>query len=415
MKRAILSRIHNIGVEASDAEELRLRKSLLVTCSLTIAVCALIWGAIYLFFGEPLAAFVPWSYAVASAIGILIFARNRKFEPYLFGQLLLILLLPFTLQLTLGGFVNSSAVVLWSLICPLGALVFAGPRRAQYWFVGFLLLTVFCAIVQPYLRVSNNLSRQMIILFFALNIGAISGIVFLLLRSFIQQRDVAYELLRAEQKKSDDLLLNILPKEIADTLKQRGGIIADYYADVSVLFADIVNFTPLSAQLSPQTMVGILDEIFSYFDSLMDKHGVEKIETVGDEYMAACGVPRTCPGHAVAITRVALDMRDYMRDFNQRHAAGPHRLDIRIGIHSGPVVGGVIGRKKFAFELFGDTVNTANRMQSHGEADKIQITQRTYELIADEFFCEHHGNVPIKGKGEMETWFVIASRADSGR
>jgi guanylate cyclase len=209
------------------------------------------------------------------------------------------------------------------------------------------------------------------------------------------------------------LLLNILPKEIAVRLKDReinSGVIADYYEQVSVIFADVVNFTPLSAKLPPRTVAGILDEIFAHFDALVDKHGVEKIETVGDEYMAACGVPRRCDGHAQAVARLALDMCDYMRARNER---SERKLDIRIGIHSGPVVGGVIGRKKFAFELFGDTVNTANRMQSHGEPGKIQVTRRTYELIKDDFDCEPRGLAPIKGKGEMETWFVIAARIEA--
>ena len=165
--------------------------------------------------------------------------------------------------------------------------------------------------------------------------------------------------------------------------------------------------TPLSAEVSPNEMVGLLNEIFSHFDSLIDLYGVEKIETVGDEYMAACGVPRPHPQHAQAIARLALDMSSYMASLTPRYG---RRLEVRIGIHSGPIVAGVIGRKKFAFELFGDTVNTANRMQSHGVPSRIQVTRATFELLKDEFVCEPRGPVMIKGKGEMETWFLVAEK-----
>lgn len=228
---------------------------------------------------------------------------------------------------------------------------------------------------------------------------------------FINQKDIAYNLLGAEREKSESLLLNILPKEIAEILKNTGGTIADDYDQVSILFADLVNFTPLSAELSPSEMVGLLNEIFSHFDSLVDQCGVEKIETVGDEYMAACGVPRANANHAQAIARLALEMSAYIASFPPRYE---RRLEIRIGIHSGPIVAGVIGRKKFAFELFGDTVNTANRMQSHGIPGKIQITHATHELLKDEFVCEPRGKVMIKGKGEMETWFLMGSKPGAG-
>jgi len=319
----------------------------------------------------------------------------------------MILLLPFLLQIALGGFINSSAVILWSLICPMSALIFAGPRQAARWFAFYLLLVVVSGFLQAFVRTTNNLSPTLVILFFVLNVSTVSAIVFAFLVFFIHQKDVAYKLLGAEREKSENLLLNILPKEIAEILKNQSGTIADHYDHVSILFADLVNFTPLSAQVSPSEMVGLLHEIFSHFDSLVDQYGVEKIETVGDEYMAACGVPRSNANHAQAVARLALAMCAYLADFPPRYG---RRLEIRIGIHSGPIVAGVIGRKKFAFELFGDTVNTANRMQSHGIPGKIQITQTTYELLKQEFVCEPRGNVMVKGKGEMETWFLIAER-----
>jgi guanylate cyclase len=322
-----------------------------------------------------------------SVLSVAIFARLRNFALFRFTELALIILLPFLLQITLGGFIESSAVVLWSLIAPMGALIFEGPRRSAVWFAAFLAFVLLSGLLQGRFDRPNNLPPVLVISFFVLNIGAISTIVFALLYFFITQREHALKLLRIEEEKSNNLLLNILPREIAAKLKDNPGTIAEHYDHVSILFADIVDFTPLSAELSPRDMVGILNEIFSHFDSLIDEYGVEKIETVGDEYMAACGVPRACADHAQSIARLALRMRSYMGNF--RAINGRH-LQIRIGIHSGPIVAGVIGKKKFAFELFGDTVNTANRMQSHGEPGKIQ-SRGYFELLQDKFICEPRG------------------------
>ena len=399
-----------VDVKPDDSEELRLQKSLMTSASPVLILAGAIWSVMYFAFGEPIAGVIPGSYAVLSVLSVFVFARQRDYALFRFTQLLLILLLPFLLQIALGGFINSSAVVLWSLICPIGALIFAGPRQAVRWFLLYLLLVVISGFLQAHVRTTNNLSSSLVITLFVLNVSAISAIVFGLLVFFINQKDVAYTLLRAEREKSENLLLNILPKEIAEILKNRGGTIADHYDQVSILFADLVNFTPLSAELSPREMVGLLNEIFSYFDSLVDQCGVEKIETVGDEYMAACGVPRSNPNHAQAIARLALEMCSYMASFPSYNG---RRLEIRIGIHSGPIVAGVIGRKKFAFELFGDTVNTANRMQSHGVPGKIQITRTTFELLKDEFVCEPRGKVMVKGKGEMETWFLGSAKPDA--
>ncbi|MBI5301016.1 MAG: adenylate/guanylate cyclase domain-containing protein [Chloroflexi bacterium] len=396
-----------IGVSADDSEELRLQKSLMTSVSPAIILAGTVWSMMYFAFGEPIAGIIPGSYAALSVLSIFVFARRRDYARFRFTQLLLILLLPFLLQIALGGFINSSAVILWSLICPIGALIFAGPRQAVRWFALYLLLVVISGFLQTYLRTTNNLSSSLVITFFVLNVGAISAIVFALLIFFINQKDIAYKLLGAEREKSENLLLNILPKEIAEILKNQGGTIADHYDQVSILFADLVNFTPLAAELSPRDMVGLLNQVFSHFDSLVDQCGVEKIETVGDEYMAACGVPRPNAQHAQSVARLALEMGAYMASIPPRFG---RRLEIRIGIHSGPIVAGVIGRKKFAFELFGDTVNTANRMQSHGVPGKIQITRATYELLKDEFICEPRGKVMIKGKGEMETWFLVDTK-----
>lgn len=222
----------------------------------------------------------------------------------------------------------------------------------------------------------------------------------------ITERMQLIALLQREQEKSNALLLNILPQEIADILKNGQGIIADHFDNVSILFADIVNFTPLSATMTPTELVELLNAVFSHLDALVDKYGVEKIKTIGDCYMVAAGVPEPRPDHAHVLTRLALDIRDFV----EQHAFQGQWLAFRIGINSGPAVAGVIGNKKFSYDLWGDTVNTASRMESQGAAGFIQVTAATYDLIKDDFICESRGHVEVKGKGEMPVWYVLRSK-----
>jgi len=194
--------------------------------------------------------------------------------------------------MALGGFANSSAVVIWAVICPLGTLVISTPERGPRWLVAYLVLLGLAGILQPYLQTETSLPPRLTDLFFVANIGGVSTMVFILLYYFVMEKDKAYRLLHLEQEKSENLLLNVLPKEIAPILKNETRTIADKYDSASVLFADVVGFTPLSAELAPTEMVELLNEIFSYFDSLVEKYGLEKIRTIGDNYMVAAGVPR---------------------------------------------------------------------------------------------------------------------------
>ncbi len=233
----------------------------------------------------------------------------------------------------------------------------------------------------------------------------------MLLAQFVRQREEAVSALRIEQDRAETLLLNILPRSIADRLKTDATSIADQFASVSILFADVVDFTPLSGRLQPSEVVGVLDDLFTHFDLLAERYGVEKIKTIGDCYMVAAGVPTPRADHARVMALMALDMRDAMRS---PEAVGHLGLEIRIGISSGPVVAGVIGRKRFLYDLWGDAVNMASRMESHGTPGQIQVTQATGELLGDEFRLEPRGTVPIKGKGDVETWYLVGRRGAGG-
>lgn len=400
---SFLSRLGRFDVlQASDTDN-EARQTLFAALSVSFILAGALWGVAYLFLGEAIAASIPLGYAVVSLVSLFVFQRTHNYLFFRTSQFILILLLPFLLMLVLGGFINSSAVIIWSLICPLGALVFSGPRSAVRWFLGFAGLVALSGFLQPLVRIGINLSPTVIVIFFVLNIVTVSGIAFFMLHYFILR-------LNAEHAKSERLLLNILPEDIANILKDNDKTIAEHFDWVSILFADMVGFTPLSAAMSPVEMVDLLNEVFTYFDALAEKYGVEKIRTIGDSYMVAAGVPRPRPDHAQALAHMALDMCAYIDKLSEKHKG----LSFRIGINSGPVVAGVIGRKKFQYDLWGDAVNTASRMESHGTAGKIQITQATYELLKDAFVCEPRGTILIKGKGEMATWYLVGNQSAIG-
>ncbi len=220
----------------------------------------------------------------------------------------------------------------------------------------------------------------------------------------LRDREHAYiRQLRAEREKSEQLLLNILPSLIAGRLKRGENPIVDNFPDVTVLFADLVGFTQLSAQIIASELIGSLNEIFTIFDELAEQHDLEKIKTIGDSYMVVGGLPTPRSDHAEAVARMALDMLKGIAKINSRKGQA---LSLRIGIHTGPVIAGVIGTRKFIYDLWGDTVNIASRMESHGLPDCIQVTETTQALLSGKFVFEKRGLIEVKGKGEMITYFL---------
>ncbi len=372
-----------------------------------IAILAVGWGVFYFIFDETLAAIIPWTYTAAVTISLIVFALTGRYAAFRFVQLTLILLLPFLLQLALGGFVNGSAVIIWSLMAPLGALAMSGRRSAVRWFLAYVALVVIAQLLQPSLEIDNNLPTAVIAGFFVANVLAPTGVAFFALHYFVGQKDEALRLLDVEKDKSERLLLNVLPREIADALKEADQTIATRYPSISVLFADIVDFTPLSERIEAEEIVEFLNDVFSYFDSLVDAHGLEKIRTMGDSYMVAAGVPSPREDHADVLARLSLAMFDYQPHL-EALTSGP--LTLRVGISSGPAVAGVIGKAKFQYDVWGDTVNTASRMEAQGVPGRVQISRSTYELLKNGFECEPRGVVDIKGKGTMETWFLLREK-----
>ncbi len=391
-----LALLAGIGADPADDAETRSRKALLVYLAVLIWPISLVWGTLYLGLGAP-AGTVAFAYFAISVASIGLFARTRNFELLLRIQLLDITLAPTLSMFPTAGFVVSGAVGLWGILGPLGALVFSSVRSSVSWFVLFVAAFLGAGIAGELTGGLSTLPRWFSATMLALNVVVGGTVVFALLAVFAMQRAEA-------QERAETLLLNILPRSIVERLKAGPQTIADAFGSASILFADVVEFTPMAERISPAEVVEKLDRLFGHFDELAGRYGLEKIKTIGDCYMMAAGIPSPRPDHAQALALVALDMLDAVRE---QGAVGSLGFELRIGINSGPVVAGVIGRKRFLYDLWGDAVNTAGRMQTEGTPGRIQITRATYELLRDEFICEQRGTVPVKGKGEMETWYLV--------
>ena len=400
------ARLSRVGADPGDDDETRLRKTLLVLIAVLILPISVIWGVLYVTFGT-WTGYIAFLYFAVSLASIGLFARTRDFGLLLRIQLLAILVAPTVSMIPLGGVLGSGGVGIWGVMAPMGALVFGGTRAGIRWYLAFLAFFLGSGIAGGLLGFQSPLPGWFLNLMLVLNISVGGTMVFTLLALFATQRAEALAALKVEQERAEGLLLNILPGSIAQRLKANPGRIADSFPAASVLFADVVDFTPRSEHLPPAEVVGMLDRLFSHFDMMAERYELEKIKTIGDCYMVASGVPTPRPDHARALALLALDMVEATQS---KDGVGDLGLELRVGINSGPVVAGVIGRKRFLYDLWGDAVNTASRMESQGTSGRIQITRATYELLKDEFECQPRGTVAVKGKGDMETWYLVGPR-----
>jgi adenylate cyclase len=402
-RKSGVERLASIGVLPTDSRDEALRKETLVLAAVVITGLATVWVATYWALGLHVAAAIPFVYQIVSIINLILLAKTKRYRFFRACELALSLVLPFVLQLSLGGFVASSGVVLWSFTAPLGALLFTGRRAAVNWFGAFLGIIAISAIVDPFLgNETGEIPHWIAISFFALNVLGVTGTCYLLLHYFVGERDRAAEIVAAERERSERLLLNVLPEPIAERLKAGEALIADGSPEVGVLFADIAGFTPLSATMAPEDLVRLLNEVFSVFDGLAVDLGLEKIKTIGDAYMVASGLLGGGPDHARRLADMALLMQGAVESMGG--------IQLRIGIDIGPVVAGVIGRRKFIYDLWGDTVNTASRMETHGIPGAIQVTERFRERLAAEFEFADRGPVEVKGKGPMRTYLLVGPK-----
>ena len=403
--RVLVDEVARLGTSPEDTDDERIYKEATNLSALLITVLACFWVGTYAALGLWLSAAIPFTYQLVTVAGFVLLARRGRNTAFRRSQLACMLALPFLLQWSLGGFEPSGAVALWAVIAPFGALTFSGARASVPWFIAFLGLLVVSAVLDSTLP-NADLPDWLLTVFFFLNLAAVSLTAFLLLQYFVRARERAHALLAGERERSERLLLNVLPAPIAERLKRETGVIADRCPEVSVLFADLAGFTPTAERLPPEEVVSLLNDIFSDFDDLVAERGLEKIKTIGDGYMVAGGIPVPLPDHADRIAGLALAMQAAIEGHADSVA-----LALRIGIDTGPVVAGVIGRSRFGYDLWGDTVNTASRMESHAPPGGIQVTERTAALLGERYDLERRDEVEIKGKAPMTTYLLLGRRA----
>jgi len=388
------------GVRDDD----RLASGLFLLVTASGAAAGLLWAVAYALLGRPLSAAVPGSFAVVAALVGIRLVRSRELGRLRELLLLLILLLPAVLQASLGGYVKGSAVIMWSFFAPLSALVFFRPRAGWAWLGGFIAVTAVSALVDaPLARSISPLPYGAQTALFVFNLCGVAAIVTLVLAYFRIQRDEAMQ-------RSEGLLLNVLPPEIAERLKRQEYPIADRFDDVSVLFADMVGFTERSAAEAPDVTVAVLNEFLSTFDELAQQHGLRPIRTTGDSYLVVGGLPVPRPDHAQAVANMALDMLEGVNRLNQENGWA---VRFRIGINSGPAMAAVVGRHRFTYDIWSDTVNTASRMESSGAPGRIQVTEETQSRLSLTHRFECRGQIDIKGKGPMTTYFLIGRQSEA--
>jgi len=398
----LIGRLAVIGTASGDDEQERLDKAVTTLSTCLITALSTVWVVTYFSLELPVAATIPLVYQVISIGSLAVFARTKRLRFFRMSQLAMMLMLPFFLQLSLGGFVSSSAVVLWSFTAPVTALMFRGTIRSLRWFGAYVIVLALSGVLDPLLDSPSKIPTSVVIAFFVLNLTGVSTTAFLLLRYFVLEGD-------KERAKSERLLLNVLPASVAARLRDSEGTIADGFDEVTVLFADIVDFTTMSATAAPEEVVELLNGLFSWFDRLAEKHGLEKIKTIGDAYMVAGGLPVPRADHAEAVAEMALEMMAGLDAVDHRLGSA---VQLRIGIDTGPAVAGVIGVRRFIYDLWGDTVNTASRMESHGLPGTIQVTDRTYQQLRGHYAFKEREPVLVKGKGEMKTWLLAGRLVD---
>jgi class 3 adenylate cyclase len=415
-----LARLRMAGIEPGDSDELRLNKQLLMFATGLVSAASMLWLSIYWLLGPRFSVTYPYLFQLALAGNVVIYILSRNFNLFRVVQLGLFLFAPFVMQWSIGDFIDASGIVLWALLAPIGAILFFGVRESLAWFFAWAFMVALSGFFDFMLAdnavssAAAHIPQRTSVVFFALNFIAVATMIYMLLRFSIQEKhkiqahlETAHQALQHEQERSEKLLLNILPAPVAHRLKNSEATIADGFADATVMFADIVNFTHVAENMTPNQVFSMLNRIFSAFDDLAEQYGLEKIKTIGDAYMVAGGINTDNGDYSAAIADLAIAMQNILQsDFtiNTTH------LEMRMGIGTGPVVAGVVGKKKFIYDLWGDTVNLASRITSEGVPGMIQCDTATYRRLSDRFDFHAPQTIYLKGKGEMTVYRLIGRK-----
>ncbi|MGB1037194.1 MAG: adenylate/guanylate cyclase domain-containing protein [Bacteroidia bacterium] len=390
------------AAKSDDSPDLAFQKQLLAIIAFFLTICGTVWSFMYYsIFGPSIPFYAAVLYTV-NAITMSYVSHIKK------NHLLLVYPLFYATFLTTvaaqwasGSFENSGMVILWGFLMPLGLLIFTRLKPAIFAMTLFVICILITALYEPLIRqpalvTTEGLNRVL----HSMNIVVSFTILFASSAWFVH-------IIKMEKRNSDDLLLNILPKDVAEELKKFGKVEPVSHDDATVLFTDFKGFTEISESISPKELVEEINHCFAVFDEITTRYHIEKIKTIGDSYMAVGGDfgVKNCP--PVNVVSAGMEMRDFIKQRKkQRIAEGKFAFEMRAGVHTGPVISGVVGVKKFQFDIWGDTVNIASRMESNGAINELNISETTYELIKDDFAFEFRGLLPVKGKQDMPMYFV---------
>lgn len=377
-----LTYLRNLGISPEHSQEEKFRRSSLLLISVLTSLCGIIWGTIYFFlYGFSRHAILPWSFAVIVGSAAISFIVKKDYKLLSISYLFCILTITAAIQFSLGGLVASGTVMFW---------------------------TVLAIVLEDYTNLwavpASSFTTK---LFFSMNIIGPSFTIYFGMKYFVDAFYREHNAVQIERAKSDALLLNILPEETAQELKETGSAKPKHYELITVLFTDFKGFTQIAERLTPAQVIEELNHCFSVFDSICEKYGLEKIKTIGDSYMCAGGLPVANTSNPIDVVSAGLEMQECLQVWKkEKEAKNEPVWELRVGIHSGEAVAGVVGKNKFAYDIWGDTVNLASRMESSGEAGKVNISETTYHLIKHKFKCTFRGAVKAKNKGEVNMYFV---------
>ncbi len=391
----LANRMISLAVLPGDRPDL-IRTKRLFTAAMWASIVTSVVSVYQLFvFDAPWAAAAVGIAIVAAVITlVLLWLRPTTFPAVMHIVVLGTMITNTAVTILYGGIDEAAGNALWAVLVVVGAVAIFADRRAFFWLAVFVVNVVGASIVAD--RVDPRYVQPEESYLSLFNLVVVTVFIFVVLYYFVRQSARLY-------RQSEGLLRNILPNEIADRLKASDDMIADEFPAASILFADIAGFTPIASQLEPGETVNLLNDVFTAFDQLVAARGLEKIKTIGDAYMVASGVPAAREDHAEAICDLALDIQEHLKS----NTLGGRQIEMRIGIASGPVMAGIIGRQKFSYDLWGDTVNLASRMESTGIPGRIQMPAATRELVGELFVWEERGFVDVKGRGPIDTCFLV--------
>jgi adenylate cyclase len=390
-----LGRILDLGSDPADEPDLRIRKRTAVAVALAFMAVGVTIGLLDLVLARPTFAALAFIQAAAFGTALVLFHRSRRLPVLIATMAIVGLAVLFVSLFPAGGLSWGAANLIWIILVPIAAVLFLGARAGPLALGGVVLVVAAAVVIDPFIRSEPPQPSFVRLLVAAINL-IVPATIALVLVIFIDG-----ERLRAKAE-SDALLLNVLPRSIADRLKRGERVIADHYDEVTILFADVVDFTPFAAHESPARVVAVLNEVFTRFDTLAERHGLEKIKTIGDAYMVIAGAPEPRADHAAVILEMAVEMQTVAA---LTEPTAGHPLRLRIGVASGPAVAGVIGRGKFSYDVWGDAVNLASRMESTGVPGRIQVAASTWRLCSDRYpFTSRE--VDVKGLGALRTYLL---------